>query len=214
MARRILDILKRHVALNQCVALDAGGGTGSFAEKLLDSGVGKVYLFDRSQEMLSIAETRLARFGDRAIAWQASIEDTIRLDDQSVSLILCVQVLHYIDNWNPISAEFSRVLKEDGYVLIVTAHPVVDIVLRGSGRYFECEQRKGFLTSGGKLWPLTYWRRPLEAMLAPFLSSGFVLVDFAEPYLHTPKRRAWWDIAESLFQYFPPYVILVFRKLS
>jgi ubiquinone/menaquinone biosynthesis C-methylase UbiE len=212
MAQKILDALKRHVVLDGCVALDVGGGTGGFAERLLQSGVGKIYLYDRSTEMLSMAAARLNEFGDRAVTWQANVEDKIRLEDASVDCVLCVQVLHYIEDWNSVSAEFFRVLKGGGCVVIVTAHPAADTVFRGTSNYFRCEKRKAFLTSGGRLRPITYWHRPLEATLAPFLSTGFVVTDIEEPHLGASHSRPWWNVAESLFQYFPPYVILVLRK--
>lgn len=213
MAGMVLDALRRHTTLDGCVALDAGSGTGSFAQKLLEGGAEKVYLLDSSAEMLSIAHTRLAKFGGRAVTWQASIEDEIRLKNSSVDCILCIQVLHYIENWEGIAAEFSRVLKKGGCAIVVTAHPALDTVFQGVGTYFQREKRKSFLSSGGKLRPITYWRRPLEAMLTPFLSAKFVVADVIEPYLPASRARHWWDTAtKSLFQYFPPYIILVFRK--
>ena len=212
MARTVLDVLGHHLVLDRCVALDVGGGSGSFAEKLLDGGAEKVYLFDSSTEMLSVAASRLARFGDHAVTWQANVEDEIRLENSLLDCVLCVQVLHYIENWDFTATEFFRVLKKGGCVVVVTLHPAIDTVIQGIGSYFEREKRESFLSSGGKLWPVTYWRRPLEAMLAPFLSAGFVIVDVVEPYLQAPRSRPWWDIADSLFQYFPPYMIFVLRK--
>ncbi|MBN1427700.1 MAG: class I SAM-dependent methyltransferase [Anaerolineae bacterium] len=213
MAQKIIYALKRHIALNECIALDAGGGTGSFAERLLEDGARKVCLYDRSTEMLSIATSRLKVFGDRAVTWQANLEDRICLEDSSVNCILCVQVLHYIEDWDFIAAEFFRVLKDGGCVVVVTVHPAADTVFRGIGPYFRPEMRRAFLSSGGKLRPITYWHRPLEAMLAPFLSAGFMVADIEEPHLGAAQSRPWWNVAESLFQYFPPYVIFVFRKL-
>ncbi|MBN1311014.1 MAG: class I SAM-dependent methyltransferase [Anaerolineae bacterium] len=212
MERKIFDVLEHHTIIEGGVVLDAGGGTGNFAERLLEEGAEKVYLYDHSAEMLSIATTRLAKFGNCAVVWQAGLEDEIRLEDGTVDCILCIQALHYIEDWNVTAAEFFRVLKDGGCVVVVTTHPAADSVFRGIGPYFEHEKRKAFLTSGGKLWPIMFWHRPLEAILVPFLSAGFVIADIREPYLDISQSHPWWDITGLLFRHFPPYLIFALRK--
>lgn len=107
------DVKDKHV-------LDAGCGTGLYAELLLDRGA-KVTAVDVSPKMIHFAKQRL---GNRATIRVANLEEPLDfLSDKSVDIVFSSLVLDYVKNWNPLFSEFSRILRDDGYFIFSTEHP-------------------------------------------------------------------------------------------
>lgn len=104
-------------ALPVGVALDAACGTGRYASVLADRGY-QVIGVDSSPEMLARARTRVPQgeflFGDLS---QLPVADT------SVDLVTCALALTHVSSLQPAIAEFARVLRPGGHVVIADMHP-------------------------------------------------------------------------------------------
>jgi ubiquinone/menaquinone biosynthesis C-methylase UbiE len=107
---------------NKESVLDAGTGTGRFA--LYFSGFGKhVFAMDASKPMLDKAKANATRDGlENNIDFIPGNIENIPLDDDKVDAITCIHVLvHYRDIEKAI-AEFARVLKPGGHLVIEVAN--------------------------------------------------------------------------------------------
>jgi len=102
--------------------LDAGCGDGSHAAALADRGADVIGV-DASEGMVDRARER---YGDRDRLEFRRGDLTEGLDpiaDDGVDLILCQHVLSHVPALEPVAAEFARVLRPGGSVVLSTHHP-------------------------------------------------------------------------------------------
>ena len=105
-------------------ALDAACGTGRLAARLADRGF-RVTGVDGSAEMLEVARTRLpgARFSEGDLG-------SLPLPDGAVDPVTTALALTHVPDLRPVYAEFARVLRPGGSLVVSDVHP--DLVLLGS----------------------------------------------------------------------------------
>lgn len=157
--------------------LDAGCGAGALAEALLQRGA-IVTGLELSERM---AELTRARLGDRAEVHVGDLARPLSIfADGSFDVIAASLVLHYLEQWEPTLREFARVLVPGGAVALSTLHPTMDWRLADGG-YFDTRQITETWRKGGQQATVSFWRRPLTAMVAAFRASGFVIEDIVEP---------------------------------
>jgi ubiquinone/menaquinone biosynthesis C-methylase UbiE len=106
------------------VALDAACGTGRFAEFLAGRGH-RVVGVDRSPDMLAHARRRVPD-GEFHVAEL----DRLPLPDDSTDVIVCALALVHMPPLQPVMAEFARVLRPGGDLVISDVHH--ELVTRGS----------------------------------------------------------------------------------
>jgi ubiquinone/menaquinone biosynthesis C-methylase UbiE len=106
------------------VALDAACGTGRFAEFLARRGH-QVIGVDSSPDMLAHARRRVLG-GEFHVAEL----DRLPLPDDSVDVIVCALALVHVPSLQPMLAEFARVLRPGGDLVISDIHH--ELVTRGS----------------------------------------------------------------------------------
>lgn len=106
------------------VALDAACGTGRFAEFLARRGH-RVIGIDSSPDMLAYARRRV-RDGEFGVGEL----DRLPLPDDSVDVIVCALALVHVRRLEPVLAEFARVLRPGGDLVISDVHH--ELVTRGS----------------------------------------------------------------------------------
>ncbi len=107
------------------VALDAACGTGRFAEFLARLGH-QVIGIDSSPDMLAHARRRVPD-GEFHVAEL----DRLPLPDDSADVIVCSLALVHVPRLEPVLAEFARVLRPGGDLVISDIHH--ELVTRGSG---------------------------------------------------------------------------------
>src|SRR5690242_1520536 len=105
-------------------ALDAGCGTGRYAEYLAGRGH-QVIGIDSSPDMLDRARTRVP-------AGEFLLGDLhqLPLADSSVELVVSGLALSHVSTLAPVLAEFARVMGAGGHLVISDVHH--DTILRGS----------------------------------------------------------------------------------
>lgn len=99
------------------VALDAACGTGRYAEFLAGRGH-RVIGVDGSPDMLARARTRVPQ-------GEFLVGDLHRLPvaDAEVDLVVCALALTHLPALGPVMAEFARVLRPGGHLVISDMHP-------------------------------------------------------------------------------------------
>jgi len=105
-------------------ALDAACGTGRFSARLSARGH-RVVGVDNSSEMLELARLKVPgadfRLGDL---------EELPLPDASTDLVVCALALSHVPDLEPVMAQFARVVRPGGHVVIADAHH--ELVFRGS----------------------------------------------------------------------------------
>jgi ubiquinone/menaquinone biosynthesis C-methylase UbiE len=178
------------------VALDAACGTGRFAELLAQRGH-RVVGVDSSPGMLARARRRVPD-GE----FHLGELDRLPLSDESVDVIVCALALVHVPRLEPVLAEFARVLRPGGDLVISDIHH--ELVTRGS-----VITARG--PAGEPCIAATY-RHRLGDYLRPALSLGLLVKACAEPTvtrkegpLPVPAAEIgdWQDWPWSLEDYFP-----------
>jgi SAM-dependent methyltransferase len=177
--------------------LDAGCGSGWYAEQLLTRGAA-VTAIDGSARMVEHARARIAALG--ALSDEASIPLPGRarvrtadlrlpldfLADASVDGVVSALVLHYLRDWGPTLRELRRVLRSDGWLVLSTHHPADEAARLDVPDYFAVEE---YEDDWQWLGTVRYWRRPLTATVEALADAGFAVERLVEP-LPTEAFRA------------------------
>jgi ubiquinone/menaquinone biosynthesis C-methylase UbiE len=100
------------------VALDAACGTGGQAEQLASLGY-EVIGVDGSDEMLDVARAKVP-----AATFRRGDLDALPLDDASVDVVTCSLALTHVTELGPAIADFARVLRPGGCVILADIHPL------------------------------------------------------------------------------------------
>ena len=178
------------------VALDAACGTGRFAEFLSRCGH-RVIGVDSSPDMLAYARRRVPD-----VEFRLGELDPLPLPDDSVDVIVCALALVHVPRLEPVLAEFARVLRPGGDLVISDVHH--ELVTRGS-----VITARG--PAGQPCIAATY-RHQLGDYLRPALSLGLQVRRCEEPRAvpsasRPPEPAAdigdWQDWPWSLMDYLP-----------
>jgi SAM-dependent methyltransferase len=157
--------------------LDAGCGHGVLTNWLLGQGAAVVGT-DVSAKMIDIAR---AGIGTRVELFVADLSQGLpQLADSSADLVVASLVMHYIEHWEPVFAEFNRILVPGGILVFSTHHPSMDWE-HTPDNYFEKKSITETWTKRGHPYPVTFWRRPLSAITEAISTGGFVIERLLEP---------------------------------
>jgi SAM-dependent methyltransferase len=155
--------------------LDAGCGSGFYAEYLLSQGAA-VTAFDFNEQMVALTR---ARVGNRAKVLQADLSQPLAFaGNGEFDIVLCPLVMHYLRDWLPPFREFHRVLRPGGVLVFSTHHPFNDWKLFHRDDYFATELLDDEWEDVGKV---SYYRRPLTAMCDALHAAGFSVERLLEP---------------------------------
>jgi SAM-dependent methyltransferase len=114
--REIIDILNAQIGFSkEKIVADVGSGTGILTKIFLDNG-NRVFGIEPNDEMRSFAEKNLSNYAN-FVSMNQSAEKT-DLSSNSIDLVTAGQALHWFDP-DLSRAEFARILKPSGYVMIV-----------------------------------------------------------------------------------------------
>ena len=108
-----LCVWKQLPDLKGKTVLDFGSGFGITAEHFSNENC--VTAIEPSEEMIKIGCKGTPSFKQIV----GSVEELKQFSDKYFDCIICHNVFEYVENRNAILAEFSRILKEDGFVSIV-----------------------------------------------------------------------------------------------
>ncbi|MFF7987510.1 class I SAM-dependent methyltransferase [Streptomyces sp. NPDC007901] len=159
-------------------ALDAACGTGRHTAYLHQLGH-QVIGVDASPEMLAKARERLPD-----VHFHQADLHRLPVPDDAVDTVLCTLALTHVPDLAPVLAEFARVLRPGGHLVISDAH------LLASYLRPTLPRRPG---PDGRPSLLTEYHRPLSAYLAAALPLGFRVRHCEEP--RRPRRSLTPDTA-------------------
>ncbi|WP_344682373.1 class I SAM-dependent methyltransferase [Saccharopolyspora taberi] len=185
--------------------LDAACGPGLYAEELLGRGA-EVVGFDASPAMVELARKRV---GDRARIDQARLGEELPWPAEEFDLVLCAMAIHHADDRRAAFAEFHRVLRTGGSLVLSTQHPTMDWVRKG-GSYFDVVLETDTWGVGGGT-TVRYWREPLSSLCAAATDSGFLIERLVEPRPAESMRERYPEYFERL-NHQPDFLVLRLRK--
>lgn len=174
---------KRLGSLRGKQVLDAGCASGEFAAYMLDAGA-QVVCVDNSPAMLGLARERT---DDRAKFILADLAKPLAdVAAHSFDLVLSSLTMHYLEDWSVPLSEFRRMLRPGGRFLMSTHHPVM--TLGQVQNYFEVTRITETWRIGSEEREVTFYHRPLEAIINAVADAGFRLEAVVEPHLEDDAR--------------------------
>lgn len=173
--------------------LDAGCAAGAHAVELLARGA-RVTGIDVSAEMVAEARRRCADAGGHAEFVVADLGAPLPLPEAAYDGVLCSLVLHYLRDWSVPLAEFARVLRPGGWLVLSSDHPAT--WWKGSPRpdYFTTELLTDTWVKERVTVQQQFWRRPLHAVVDALAGAGFLLERVVEPTLDDGARARFPDL--------------------
>ena len=194
--------------------LDAGCGSGWYAEQLLARGA-VVDGVDSSAAMVDYARRRL--LGDRSTELAhrlklqvADLSGSLPFDDRTFDGVVSPLVLHYMRDWRPALRELHRVMKPGAWLLFSTHHPAADAARFGTSDYAATEH---VVDHWDWVGDVEFYRRPLSEVVAAVVDSGFVIEKLVEPRPSAEFRASSPESWESLMRQ-PEFLILRVRAVS
>jgi SAM-dependent methyltransferase len=185
VVRRILD------SLPVGTALDAACGTGRHTAYLHELGH-QVIGVDTSPAMLARARERLPE-----VCFHEADLKRLPLPDNAVDTVVCALALTHVPELAPVLAEFARVLRPGGHLVVSDAHLLVSYLRPTLPR------RPG---PDGRPTLLAEYHRPLSAYLAEALPLGFRVRHCEEP--RRPHRSLRPDTAPDPLPAHPTWDLL------
>ena len=162
--------------------LDAGCGSGWYAQQLLDRGA-IVDGVDASLAMVEYARRRLLdgapdEIRNRLSLQVADLAEPLPFEEEIFDGVVSPLVLHYMRDWRPALREMKRVLRPDGWRLFSTHHPAADAALFATTNYLATEH---VVDHWDWLGDVEFYRRSLTEVVMSVIESGFTIDKLVEP---------------------------------
>ena len=161
--------------------LDAGCGSGWYAERLIERGA-RLDAIDASASMVDFARERLEKSGllvkGNAALQVADLSDRLPFEDSTFDGVVSPLVLHYMRDWRPSLRELNRVLKAGGWLQFSTHHPAADAEHFKTRDYFATEH---VVDKGDWVDKVEFYRRSLTEIVDSVVQTGFVIDRIVEP---------------------------------
>jgi len=171
----------------------ADSGPGLYTQELLARGA-VVMAFDASPVMVDLTRARIA---DQAQVDQAVLGQPLPYPDGAFDVIVCALAIHYADDRAVAFAEFWRVLRPGGALVISTQHPTTDWLRKG-GSYFDVRLETDVWHTEAGDQPVRFWREPLSALCGYATGAGFLIEKVIEPLPAETMRGLYPDDYQKL----------------
>ena len=191
--------------------LDAGCGSGWYAEQLLERGA-HVSAIDASAAMVDFSRARLEKKHSSPGRFDLQVADLankLPFGDGTFDGVVSPLVLHYMRDWRPALREMRRVLVPDGWLLFSTHHPAADAALFQTKDYFATEHVVDHWDWVGRV---EFYRRSLTEIVSSVIESGFVIDKVVEPVPTAEFKAAKPDSWQRLMHQ-PEFLILKVRSM-
>jgi SAM-dependent methyltransferase len=186
--------------------LDAACGPGLYARDLLAAGA-RVTAFDASPVMVELARTQVA---GQAPVDRAVLGEPLPYPGDAFDLVVCALAIHYADDRRAAFAEFHRILRPGGTLVLSTAHPFMDWLLKG-GSYFDVRLETDLWKTPSGEQEVRFWREPLSALCGAATGAGFAITSIIEPLPADTMRESFPEVFERLCTE-PGFMILRLAK--
>jgi len=186
--------------------LDAACGPGLYTQELLNRGA-EVTAFDASPVMVELARKGTA---GRAQIDRAVLGGPLPYPDGTYDLIVCALAIHYADDRAGAFAEFCRILRPGGALVVSTQHPAMDWLRKG-GSYFDVKLETDIWHTPSGDQPVRFWREPLSDLCTAATDAGFLIEKVIEPRPAATMRERYPDDYDKLTRE-PGFLILRLLK--
>lgn len=190
MYKKLPDLKGKYVL---CI----GCGTGEECQHLKSLGAKRVVGIDISKGLIDLAKKN---YPD--LEFQVLNMEKLNFPKNSFDFVYSSLTMHYVKDWTKTLRGVYKVLKKGGTFLFSTHHPA-----RWGAQINQSKDKDSYLLGyekykykGGKhtvfgdylntrkiddIWfdefKVSYYHRPLSAVIGNILKSGFVILDFVEP---------------------------------
>ncbi|MDP8233912.1 MAG: class I SAM-dependent methyltransferase [Candidatus Saelkia tenebricola] len=146
------ELFLRKIGLKEeQTVLDFGSGVGHYtipAAKIVGN-KSKVYAFDKDKNVLSELEKTARRFNLKNIEL-INGDTKVSLEENSIDVVLCYDVVHYMKNRTSIYDEAYRVLKAGGFFSLYPKHhkddyPLMELASLQLGTVIKEVEKSGFI---------------------------------------------------------------------
>jgi ubiquinone/menaquinone biosynthesis C-methylase UbiE len=186
--------------------LDAGCGPGFLTAELARRGA-RVTGFDGSPKMIELAQRRMVAESVRATILQADLCLELALPSETFDAIVCSMVLMDIPEIRTALAEFRRLLRSTGRLVLSITHPAFFPQLwekDAEGRPLWKKPVEDYLTVRSEIinmcgGPTRHHHRPLSYYVRELSSARFVVDAFVEPvptFARTPEKEYAWRVPD------------------
>ena len=124
------------IELADKVLVDIGCGTGRHWQELYAGGLKKITGFDVSEKMLE----QVAKKFPQAESYRLVTNKLYNLKDNSCDIVISTLAIAHIKNVAEALAEWSRILKPGGHIIITDNHPTA--LAKGADRTFKHNDKK------------------------------------------------------------------------
>jgi RNA polymerase sigma factor (sigma-70 family) len=118
LQERLTRLLPWH---RNMTVLDVGTGTGYLAGMVAPL-VGEVIGVDCAPAMLTRAGEKMAQADYPQVSFREGMAEQLPLATGSVDVVMCHMLLHHVVSPRTVLGELRRVVRPDGYVIIIDAH--------------------------------------------------------------------------------------------
>ena len=179
--------------------LDAGCGEGYLSRRLSALGA-DVTGVDAAQALVDAASSHPS---PGAVFTRASVDD-LPVEDARFDVVVCNHLFSHLRDPAGAIAEFGRVLKSGGRLVLLTLHPCFYVENSEQGALDSVPAAQYFASRGidqrfqvdglESPSPITSWLRPLEFYAGTLRDAGFVIADLREPHPTEEqiKDDPWW----------------------
>ncbi|MCY9873738.1 class I SAM-dependent DNA methyltransferase [Vibrio barjaei] len=163
--------------VNNKAVLDLGCGPGVYAQHFVNQGA-TVTAVDLSEQMVQITKQKL---GDAVTCYAQDLSDGLPKEaDDSYDFVVCPLMVHYLEDLVPLFKEVNRVLKQGGWFIFSTHHPLVDFEDDAFSNYFAVERITEDWNTVGEPVEVSFFRRSFTNLFDSLAESGFTLDKFSE----------------------------------
>lgn len=196
---------KKLPGLKGKTVLCIGCGSGEECEHLKSLGAKKVIGIDIAKGLIDIAKKNYPN-----IEFHVMDMEDVHFRPASFDFVYSSLAMHYVKDWTKTLQNIHAVLKRNGIFLFSTFHPIkssAKIVRSKKGYSFTLGFAKN-KSSQGKIFgdylnakkikdiwfdnfKVSYYHRPLEAIMHDILKSDFTMSDFIEPRAIKSLAKKW-----------------------
>jgi ubiquinone/menaquinone biosynthesis C-methylase UbiE len=214
--------------LKDKTVLCIGCGTGEECEHIKSLGAKRVVGIDISKERINFLKK-----SNPDLEFHTMDMEKMDFLDNSFDFIYSSLALHYSKDWTKILNKVHKFLKKDGSFLFSTHHPIKwgaeinklidkDSFLMGYkksengvgkvfGDYLTIRKINDVLSKDLKV---SYYHRPISAMIRDIIKSGFIISDFIEPKpLKSVIKEKEKPDFYKIYSKIPLYMIFELRKI-
>lgn len=194
--------------------LDLGCGSGIYAKLLTKKGA-IVKGFDISPKMLEIAKKNNPDL-DLRIGSAYKIPFKEKFD-----IVYSALVIHYLNDYDKMFKQVSRVLNKNGLFIFSTVNPVIEVIEkinrkyktdRNKDDYFNEKRISTVWNVGGKEREVFAYHKTYETIIKSIIRNGFDIVDYKDCF-PLKKSKKLFPKDYAIFSKIPYFCVWKVRKI-